>query len=158
VNTGGNRWRRLWALIVFVLLTQPHLDDEGRQRLRFGVFELGHSAFFGVLGFLLSHALMRVQLRRFVWWTVVLLTLYGIIGELLQATVPGRSPSITDVFADGLGAFVGATCLTVLARMSGGASLGRALRLWPRNRPAAPDLSLLEQSVLPAAEHRWNAE
>jgi hypothetical protein len=80
VNTGGNRWRRLiatsnlgawvlvlaWALIVFVLLTQPHLDDEGRQRLRFGVFELGHSAFFGVLGFLLSHALMRVQLRRFV--------------------------------------------------------------------------------------------
>ncbi len=162
MHTGGDSWRRViattnlgawllvicWAVIVYVLLTEPHLDNEGRQRLRIGVFEMGHAVFFSVMGFLLAHALIRLQVPRFRWWTVVVLTFYGIVGEVVQTTIPGRSPSIVDLGADALGALVGAMTLTVLARWSSGAPLRQAIRMRPHGRPAEHELTALDRSIL----------
>ncbi len=162
VNTGGDRWRRViatsnlgawmlvicWALVVFVLLTEPRLADTGRLRMRFGIFAFGHGVFFGILGFLVANALIRFRLRRLSWWTVVVLTLYGILGELVQTTVPGRTPSIIDLGADTLGAFVGATTWTILARWQSGTALRRAAQIWRHGRPMAHELTTVDRSIL----------
>ncbi len=166
MHTGGDSWRRViattnlgawllvicWAVIVYVLLTEPHLDDEGRQRLRVGVFEMGHAAFFCVMGFLLAHALLRLQVPRFRWWTVVVLTFYGILGEVVQTTIPGRTPSIIDLAADALGALLGAMVLTILARLSSGAPLRQAMRMRPHGRPPEHELAALDRSILVSPE------
>lgn len=43
-----------------------------------------------------------------------LATLYGVVDELHQSFVPGRSPSLGDVIADGVGAMAGAGVVSAL--------------------------------------------
>ena len=120
-----------WVIIVFVLLTQPDADDVGGRRFRIGTSAVAHAFFFSVLGFLAANAVIPLRIPRARWWIMVALTLYGIIGELIQSTVPGRTPSLVDLGADALGAFVGAMAWTALARWHSGASPRRSVRLLP---------------------------
>jgi VanZ family protein len=118
-----------WGLVIFVLSSVPDAEQIGRQRIRLDPSTIGHGVFFGILGFLVMHAvhhaIPRLSLAR--WWTFVLVALYGVLDELHQVVVPGRSTSIVDLLVDGLGGFLGAAAWTWLAFPS-----ERSLRLvWP---------------------------
>jgi VanZ family protein len=96
-----------WTLVIVVLSSQPDLDEAGGHRLRVGIFALGHGVFFTALGFLVANLFTRLGLRRIVWWTFVIATMFAVLDELHQAIVPGRDPSGIDLALDGLGAFLG---------------------------------------------------
>jgi VanZ family protein len=120
----------LWVLIIFVVSSQPDLDDVGRNRLRIGVSSGGHALFFGALALLVSNALMLHRPTRVVWWTVVLVSAFAVLDELHQVLVPGRDPSIVDLAADALGALTGAVAWVSVA-----------------GRPAAPAATPADQHV-----------
>lgn len=146
-----------WALIIIVLLTQPGVDETGGRRLRLGGSSIGHAAFFSILGFLVAHALARQHLWRHWWWTVVIVAIFGIGGEVVQSGVPGRSPSLVDLGADALGGLAGAVAWTVMARWQSGANLRRAAAIWPPRRRRRRRRATVDHALL-AADKRWHAE
>lgn len=105
-----------WALIILVLVTQPDIGEAGGRRFRIGGPALGHAAFFGVLGFLAANAALPLAIPRGRWWIMVALTLYGVACELIQASIPGRTPSLVDLGADVVGAYAGTLVWLALAR------------------------------------------
>lgn len=74
--------------------------------------KLVHFVEYLILGALCTYATRRTWPRRHAWRTValgaVLAAAFGVTDELHQAFVPGRSSDIADVYADALGAVVGA--------------------------------------------------
>ncbi len=122
------RWLRftavvLWAWVLWWLSSRRGSDLEG---IRVGGFITNgaHVAFFGVLAGLVFLAWVGSPSRRLPW-SAGIATAYGIVDELHQATVPGRSPSVADVLSDGAGAvFAGCALLWILGR---NASARRAL-------------------------------
>lgn len=171
VQTGGERGRQnlattsmgswllvvCWAIIIVVLLVQSGGDEIGQRRLRIGGSSIGHAAFFTVLGFLVANALTRPIPWRHWWWTVVIITLFGVLGEVVQSGVPGRSPSLVDLGADVLGGFAGAVTWTVLARWQSGAELRRAVRVWPSRKRRRRRRATVDHALL-AADKQWHAE
>lgn len=171
VQTDGDRGRRnvamssvgawvlvvSWALIIFVVLVQPGADEIGQRRLRIGGSSIGHAAFFTVLGFLVANALSRPIPWRHWWWTLVIITLFGALGEIIQAGVPGRSPSLVDLGADVLGGFAGTVTWTVLARWQSGAAFRRAARVWPSRQRRRRRRTTVDHALL-AADKQWHAE
>jgi len=71
-----------------------------------------HMVEYGVLGFLVAHAALRTWPRRPPWRTfsvaVWITVLWGLLDEVHQAFVPGRSSEVLDLVADSLGALGGA--------------------------------------------------
>ena len=174
VQIGGARGRRIiattnvgawalvvcWALIIVVLSVQAGTEDLGRGRLRLDTSTVGHAVFFAILGFLVANAIVRYRPRRHWWWTIVLVSIFGIADELMQSMIPLRSPSMADLIADVAGAFAGAIGWTILARWQSGTDLRRAI-LFVRPRPKR---SVIQPKALdPAAaltppDHPWHAE
>lgn len=72
-----------------------------------GVDKLLHVAGYAVLAVAVLAAL-RVRSLTAVLAAVVLVTAFGGVVELLQGPVPGRSVSLWDLVADGVGALLGA--------------------------------------------------
>jgi len=72
-----------------------------------------HLIEYGVLGALLGHALLGTyaELSRVrLWlWAIGLTVLWGMIDEIHQGLVPGRTADIYDVVADSVGGVVGAS-------------------------------------------------
>ena len=67
-----------------------------------------HMAEYGVLGFLLSWALLNSGvIRKLVLYVFLMGLLYGLTDELHQYFVPGRVASLLDVTADGLSSLLG---------------------------------------------------
>ena len=67
-----------------------------------------HMAEYGVLGLLLSWALVNSGVtRRLVLYVFLMGLLYGLTDELHQYFVPERVASLIDVIADGLGSLLG---------------------------------------------------
>jgi len=124
-----------WALIVIVLSIQPGTEELGRGRLRIDISTVGHAVFFTILSFLVANAIARYRPRRLWWWTIVVVSMFGIVDELMQSLVPLRSPSVADLLADVVGAFIGPIGWTMLARWQSGAELRRAVRVWGPRRP-----------------------
>lgn len=122
------RWLRLaavalWAGVLWWLSSQRGSDLEG---IAVGSFVANgaHVILFGVLGGLVFLVWIGSPSRRLKWSAAVAVA-YGIIDEVHQATVPGRSPSVADVLSDGAGAvFAGCALLWILGR---NASARRAL-------------------------------
>jgi VanZ family protein len=56
----------------------------------------------------IAAALRWAYPRSSPWRTLLLLTVYGCVLELLQTFVPGRSPKIIDALSSGVGAAMGA--------------------------------------------------
>lgn len=175
VQTGGDRGRQnfattsvgawllvvCWALVVVVLSIQAGTEELGRGRLRLDVSTLGHAVFFTILSFLVANAIAPYRPRRHWWWTIVLVSIFGIVDELMQSLVPLRSPSMADLFADVVGAFVGAIGWTVLARWQSGASLRRAVRVWRPRRPrrqVVQPKALDQGPMLTPPDSSWHAE
>ncbi len=122
------RWLRftavvLWAWALWWLSSRRGSDLEGISVGGF-VANGAHVALFGVLAGLVFLAWIGSPSRRLPWSAGVA-TAYGIVDELHQSTVPGRSPSVADVLSDGAGAvFAGCALLWILGR---NASARRAL-------------------------------
>jgi len=174
VEIGGERGRRnlastslgawalvvCWALIIVVLSIQPGTEELGRRRFRIDVSTYGHAVFFTILSFLVANAIARYRPRRLWWWTIVLVSIFGIVDELAQSMVPLRSPSMADLVADVVGAFAGAVGWTILARWQSGAKLRRAIRIRrPRPQRVIVQPKALDQSAIIApSEHPWHAD
>lgn len=130
-----------WALIILVLIVQPDIGEAGGRRFRIGGPAIGHAAFFGVLGFVGANAVVPLGIRRGRWWLLVTITLYGIACELVQAGIPGRTPSVVDLGADVLGAYAGLLAWLALARWYGWPTIDptRAMRdRFESDAPAKP--------------------
>ena len=83
-----------------------------------------HFLSFGSVAFWVAHGTMatvpRAHAIRVVCFAVLAAALWGLLDEIHQTFVPGRSPDIVDLFADTLGAILGAS-LRAMARL-----------VWPR--------------------------
>ncbi len=83
-----------------------------------------HFLAYATLAFLVAHGVLtqrqpedRWIARPRVWlFAVYTAVLWGLLDEVHQSFVPGRSPDLIDLCADGLGASVGALARVVLSR------------------------------------------
>jgi VanZ family protein len=125
----------LWTVVILVLSFQPGTEELGRRRFRFDVSSGGHAFFFAILAFLLSSVMARYPQHRAWWWTIVIVTLFGVASELLQALVPLRTPSLVDLIADVGGAAVGCALFIVADRWTDGEPLSQAISAIVPRRP-----------------------
>ncbi|MFK7988779.1 MAG: VanZ family protein [Sandaracinaceae bacterium] len=103
--------------------------------VRLSAFPFGdkgvHALEYGVLGFLVAHAASRTWphrgLMRTMPFAVFVTVLFGLLDEIHQAFVPGRSSEVLDLVADSVGALGGAL-------LAGGIRGARRLRL---SRPSS---------------------
>lgn len=94
----------LQMLVIFIASSIPNLGA-----LPGGVSDKsGHGIGYGLLGAALLRALAGGRLRGVTWrgaaLTILLATAYGVSDEFHQSFVPGRTPDVMDVLADGTGA------------------------------------------------------
>ena len=96
-----------WASVIFYLSSQPGADIPP---MFYGEDKLLHAFVFGILGFLTLGA-MKTTVDGYhpfqPWLAVILVTVYGVLDEVHQHFVPGRTPDIYDVMADAAGAMLG---------------------------------------------------
>jgi VanZ family protein len=76
-----------------------------------------HFVAYGILSTLVTMAWLRTGRPQKLAWVLVLALLVGVVDELHQRTVPGRSAEVLDWFADAAGIIVAA--LLVLRYMRG---------------------------------------
>ena len=96
-----------WAGVIFYLSGQPGADIPP---LFYGEDKLLHALVFGILGFFALGAMKTTAdgYRPFQpWLAVILVTVYGVLDEIHQHFVPGRSPELYDVMADAAGGMLG---------------------------------------------------
>ncbi len=79
-----------------------------KYELPYGVDKIIHFVEYAVLGFLMAYSLKNSGVRRYILLGWILASFYGITDEIHQSFVPMRDTSVFDVFADGIGSFVGA--------------------------------------------------
>ena len=120
----------VWMGVIFGFSSVPGLDS-GLGHLNFGVAKLGHVAVFSMLGLLGAIAMDVSGVRRRVWWSVVLVSMYAIFDELHQSFVPGRDPMLTDVMIDTVSGWIAAMAWGRFARPF------LAIRRWRSRRPFA---------------------
>jgi VanZ family protein len=100
-----------WALLIFVLSSIPGAAFPPAPPFP-GIDKVAHTGIYAVLGALTCIAVRKTWTTRGPFSVLVasaFALLYGVTDELHQRFVPGRSPDVYDVAADGLGALVGAT-------------------------------------------------
>jgi VanZ family protein len=105
-----------WAALIWYLSDQPGLDIPQAVPMQ---DKLLHLVAYGVLGFLAmgTRRLPLDALPAGTYWKVCLLcALYGILDEYHQSFVPGRDATVYDVYADVMGALLGAWLFTALPR------------------------------------------
>ncbi len=77
-----------------------------------------HAVEYGVLGFLLAHACLRTfrdrASARVAMFAVLSGVLWGVLDEIHQAFVPGRSADLLDLVADSVGVAIGTVARTFL--------------------------------------------
>lgn len=95
----------LWALGILWLGSLPDLQPPFDTALP--VDKVGHFAMFAVLGALLAFALHRASVRASLAWPLAAGVLVGVLDELHQRSVPGRSADLQDLLADALGCALG---------------------------------------------------
>ncbi len=92
-----------WAVAITIVSSIPYLSTPNA---KFGyVDKIAHFCEYFILGLLTAHAVrgFRVPLRIFAV-SAALASLYGVLDELHQLIVPGRSVEAWDMIADVLGA------------------------------------------------------
>lgn len=103
----------LWLtlLVVFILATTPAANHPPTL---FDWDKLNHGIAFLVLSFLLSYSYPEKTLP---WRDFGLLMGYGVLIEIAQYFVPGRSSSLNDLMADASGMFIFYLLLPPLSRL-----------------------------------------
>ncbi len=102
------------VLYMGVIWLLSSLDLASLQVSRFPFGDKGvHFVEYSLLGLLLAHAALRTWPRhhplRPSALAVLIAVLFGLLDEIHQAMVPGRSSDAFDVLADGIGSFAGAS-------------------------------------------------
>ena len=94
-----------WASYTFYLTTIPNFQPSSDTLMSWILSNGGHFFFFGVLAVLLYLSLPK---KPFImsYLPVALASLYGLIIELIQLRIPGRSADPIDWILDTLGAFI----------------------------------------------------
>ena len=105
----------IWLLSSFELPTFPTSFVPLRDK---GV----HALEYGALGFLLAHACLRTWRwrlgpLRIGAFAVLFGVLWGVLDEIHQAFVPGRSADVLDVVADAVGVTVGTVARILVSRL-----------------------------------------
>jgi len=107
----------VWAGIIFYLSSKSAIDTPS---LFPGQDKLFHLLVFGVLAFFGMGA-MKPTTSGYrssqVWFTVVLVALYGLLDEFHQYYVPGRTVELYDFLADAAGGLLGAWGMYYLVRI-----------------------------------------
>ena len=93
-----------WALLILGIGSLPRLSPPIRFPL---VDKFGHFGMFAVLGALLAYGLYRARIRASIAWPLVAGIAIGVIDELHQRSVPGRSSDWRDLVADAIGCALG---------------------------------------------------
>ena len=103
-----------WALVIFMLSSQPGADIPP---LFPGQDKLLHAVIFGIFGFLVLGAMPATVpgYRPLQAGTALgVVAIYGMLDELHQRFVPGRSADVFDVVADIAGGMLGIGLLYLL--------------------------------------------
>ncbi|HID89196.1 MAG TPA: hypothetical protein EYP52_05740 [Anaerolineae bacterium] len=96
----------VWMGVIYVLSAQPSLPSAPEQWLDVVLKKSGHALAYGLLAWLYLQAMRREAppSKRLRLLSLVLAVAYGVTDEVHQALVPGRTPRLTDVLIDGVGA------------------------------------------------------
>ncbi|MEX2503086.1 MAG: VanZ family protein [Trueperaceae bacterium] len=98
----------LWAAGIWWLSAQSDPPGSGLELPIAHVDKLAHASLFGVLA-----ALLRLA-GAGPWRAVGLATAWGVIDEIHQMFVPGRTPELLDVVADATGALLAVAFVQVV--------------------------------------------
>ena len=110
----------IWAALIF-LLSSSSLDQVPTLDL-FLADKAAHVVFFGVLALLLFRVFRRwsaLSWGRAAMLAIVVTSLYGVLDEIHQSFVPGRSPELADWVADTTGACAGLAIVAMCCRIRG---------------------------------------
>ncbi|MGE0790719.1 MAG: VanZ family protein [Sandaracinaceae bacterium] len=115
------RWIVAWApalLYMGLIWGLSSMTIDVPELARFPLRDKGiHGVEYGVLGFLLAHATLLTWPRhtplRTAALAVLITVLWGVLDEIHQAFVPGRSPEVLDLVADTVGALLGTSARAI---------------------------------------------
>jgi len=95
-----------WMGVIYILSAQPSLPTAPEPWLDVVLKKSGHALAYGLLAWLYLRALRgkAPPSERLRLLSLVLAVAYGATDEVHQAFVPGRTPRLTDVLIDGVGA------------------------------------------------------
>lgn len=102
-----------WAGYTFYLTTIPNFSPSPDTLFSWLLSNGGHFFFFGILAVLLSFLLIQYSIFS-VFYSLVPVSLYGLVIEFIQRGIPGRSYDLKDWALDTLGAI---TFLFVFKRL-----------------------------------------
>ena len=93
----------IWAALIFTLSAQPTLPSATQFAFDFIFKKSAHIFVYAVLYFLIARALGKPTLKH-LSLAFLLCFIYAVSDEFHQSFVPGRSPRITDLGFDSIGA------------------------------------------------------
>ena len=93
----------IWALVILALGSIPSLTPP----VDLPIDKVGHFGMFFVLGALLAFGLQRAQRRPPLFLALAAGIAVGVVDELHQRAVPGRSAELADLLADSAGVIAG---------------------------------------------------
>lgn len=94
----------LWAIIITIVSSIPNLSTKG---FRFTMIDkVAHFSEYFILGLFTARAAGSGfgKPSKVFWVSMILVAVYGILDELHQLFIPGRSTEVLDMTADVLGA------------------------------------------------------
>jgi VanZ family protein len=114
----------VWLAFVELLTSLPGSALPSFSMLPSWTDKVVHFCMYGVLGLLLARVgVLQTWSRRRLVLTVVMISLFGVLDELHQLFIPGRSAEVGDWAMDTLGSAIGFTVVTWAAGTSWGAWL-----------------------------------
>ncbi len=99
--------------LIFVASSTTGSDIPDFGVMNFIFLKGGHLIGYALLGAAYLHGMswQRTISRSRIWTAAILAVLYAISDEWHQSFTPGRNPSLTDIFIDTAGGFLGIACL-----------------------------------------------
>lgn len=95
-----------WAILIFYLTSIPNLTVSPDTLTSLIISNGAHFLFFGIQAVLLKLAISNSYVLNPSFLPITLTSLYGVLDELHQINIPGRSADPMDWFLDTLGALV----------------------------------------------------
>lgn len=110
----------LWMALLFYLSSLPQLPGPEEILTIQIIRKAGHALVFAILFVLNRRALRKANSKstHLTLWAWTLTVLYAITDEIHQGFVPGRIPTVRDIFIDALGATLAAILLSQQAQES----------------------------------------
>ncbi len=97
----------LWAVLILVLTLTPGASVPDYKL--FSYDKLGHLAIFSILAFLMSSGIYAKngQMSKSIQLSLLPVIIYGMLIEIIQDYIPGRSMELLDLLANSSGSILG---------------------------------------------------